>query len=143
VASAEPGGLEKLFGVPLDMLDRLNNSMWKKVFDVSVTHLNLVAGWKGDMSPFSRELVTWILGISDGQPNGKPWIGLFTIEGEPKRYVFVTAKCDALGSWTGHSLVGGNWASMGRFALGDEERNRLNLNMCSSFPPPPPEVPVY
>lgn len=82
------------------------------------------------LDPFTREDVTTILAMDEGEHDGPPWI----IAGQLKdgRWFFLEAGCDYTG-WDcqagGSVLVAGTKDDLIRYCITDEHRARLKLEI--------------
>ena len=83
-----------------------------------------------DLTPFTREDVVEISGISEGENDGRDWV----IYGKLKdgRWFLLVAGCDYTGwdcrSW-GKAWIGKSKEEIERFAMGQDERERLSIQL--------------
>ena len=84
-----------------------------------------------DLSPFTREDVTSICKMDEGDNDGPDWI----IYGQLKdgRWFFLSAGCDYTGwdcrGW-GNAEIGASQEEIERFSLSDEERKRFGITLA-------------
>lgn len=128
------------------MIERLNDYDWREVFALAgeqdtphreeknygyCNSASISAAPPGadlQRGPFAREDVTEIVWIEDGENDGPDWLIGGTLQ--DGRWFFIAAGCDYTG-WDcqsgGAAYVASNRDDIERFAMGDEERRRLNV----------------
>jgi hypothetical protein len=116
----------------------LDNSDWHEAFAYAANETRAgggsgntpqpTQGYSGSLAPFDREDVTEIIALSEGEKDGRPWLGVFRLK--DGRFASLIARCDHTG-WdckaSGDSWVGSDLGAIILWGLTDEARIRLNL----------------
>lgn len=127
------------------MLPELADYDWEKAFEYAgveeradwmsrdgTPNVSCMLGWSGDASGFTREDVAEIIAMSPGENDGPNWIGFFRLR--DGRFAFLSAGCDYIG-WdcraSGNAIVGPDRESMIRLGIGENDRDRLGLEVAS------------
>jgi hypothetical protein len=114
------------------MLPDLDNSDWGEVFNYAIPESPKSPYFcpSVPLTPFSRDDVRRIIVLAEGENDGDSWLGVFELlDG---RFAFISAWCDYTG-WDcragGSSWVASTLDDIIRWAIGIEERKRLNLKL--------------
>lgn len=120
------------------MLKLLDDYDWREAFSYAGEphtcggpNINAVIGDESVITePFTREDVAEIIAYDEGINDGPDWIIFGKLN--DGRYFFLEAGCDYTG-WDcqagGYTTVGLDYDDMVRFALGDGDRERLNIEL--------------
>lgn len=122
----------------MNILPELDSNDWHEAFAYAANESRAgggdrsspqpTEGYHGSLAPFDRADVEFIVALSEGEKEERPWVGVFLLK--DGRYASLIAKCDYTG-WdcvaSGDSWVAADLPSIIRWGLTDETRVRLGL----------------
>lgn len=108
------------------MDERLETGDWDEVFKYAEPVV--VMGHFVDTASFTREDVSEIFFLEEGENDGPEWIGVFKLK--DGRFAAIRAGCDYTG-WdcqaSGSADVAANYEDLIRYGLTEDERHRLGI----------------
>lgn len=118
------------------MIKELNNCDWAEAFayaggdGIGDPCIDAVMGdTEVSLSPFSRDDVVEIIGMSEGDYDGPDWLGVFRLQ--DGRFAFLEAGCDYTG-WGcqagGSACVSVSLSQLLQFGVGEDQLKRMGLS---------------